>query len=108
MSEALELYSKICDSGWLRDRRATTRKAVKNTFSGYTTNEVIPANTEMTCDHAGDYGMYATADIDGVLKRIKIDLSDLHTIEFNHKPIRIVTKFNKKLLGIAKNLYIIP
>ncbi len=42
----------------------------------------IPAGTTIVADFAGDFGMYGIAEVDGVLHKIKIDLHDLHKIDF--------------------------
>ena len=41
----------------------------------------IPAGTILQIDFAGDFGLYAVADVDGVLHKVKIELPDLHKIE---------------------------
>lgn len=43
---------------------------------------VIPAGTTIIADFAGDFGMYGLAEIDGVLHKVKVQLHDLHNIDF--------------------------
>lgn len=43
---------------------------------------IIPAGTEVIAEFAGDFGMYAMAEVDGVLHKIKIVLSELHKVNF--------------------------
>lgn len=42
----------------------------------------IPAGTVLIADFAGDFGMYAMAEVKGVLHKVKIELHDLHKIDF--------------------------
>jgi hypothetical protein len=44
---------------------------------------VIPAGSVLLMDFAGDFGMYAMADISGVLHRVKLDLSELHHLDWS-------------------------
>lgn len=48
----------------------------------------IPAGTWMRLDFAFNEGLYATADVRGVLHRVKIKLEDIHHI-------RIISKIKK-------------
>lgn len=43
---------------------------------------IIPAGTKIVADFAGDFGMYAMAEVDGVIYRIKINVHELHNIDF--------------------------
>lgn len=43
---------------------------------------IIPHGTIICADFAGDFGMYATADVGGVLHHVKIELHELHKIDF--------------------------
>lgn len=43
---------------------------------------VIPAGTKIVADFAGDFGIYAMAEVDGVIYRIKINVHELHKINF--------------------------
>jgi hypothetical protein len=42
----------------------------------------IPAGTEVLADFAGDFGMYGMVEVGGVLHRVKINLTELHKIDF--------------------------
>lgn len=42
----------------------------------------IPAGTTIVADFAGDFGMYGMAEIDGALHKVKVDLHELHKINF--------------------------
>jgi hypothetical protein len=42
----------------------------------------IPAGTEILAGIAGDFGMYGLVEIDGVLHKVKINLGELHKIDF--------------------------
>jgi len=43
---------------------------------------VVPAGTEVIADFAGDFGMYALCEVDGAIHKIKIELHDLHKVDF--------------------------
>ena len=45
--------------------------------------DVIPAGTPLLCDFGGDFGLYATADVEGVLVRAKVSLHELHKVDFS-------------------------
>ena len=63
----------------------TTLQCVNN---HYDTEELpcIPAGTTIVCDFGGDFGLYAVADIQGVLHKVKIKLNELHLIDWS--PLR--------------------
>lgn len=42
----------------------------------------IPAGSTIVGDFAGDFGMYGVTEVDGVLHRIKIELRELHKVDF--------------------------
>lgn len=42
----------------------------------------IPAGTVIVADFAGDFGMYGMAEVEGVIHRVKVELTDLHKIDF--------------------------
>jgi hypothetical protein len=42
----------------------------------------IPAGTSIIADFAGDFGMYAMAEVDGAMHNVKIVLHELHKIDF--------------------------
>jgi hypothetical protein len=42
----------------------------------------IPAGTAIVADFAGDFGMYGMVEVDGVLHKVKVDLHELHKIDF--------------------------
>lgn len=42
----------------------------------------IPAGTKIVADFAGDFGIYAMAEVDGVIHKIKIKVNELHNIDF--------------------------
>lgn len=44
--------------------------------------EFIPAGTVINADFAGDFGVYATAEIRGVIHKVKIDTHELHKIHW--------------------------
>lgn len=81
MTPMFAKYRKMTSRAWLRDRPATMAEEAPN---GYY-NEVlptIPAGTPLICDFAGDFGMYALADIGGVLHRVKINIDHFHKVDF--------------------------
>ena len=43
---------------------------------------IIPAGTKIIADFAGDFGIYAMAEVDGVIHRVKIEVHELHNIDF--------------------------
>lgn len=50
----------------------------------------IRAGTVIVADFAGDFGMYGMAEIDGELHKIKVDLHELHKIDFGSFDARCV------------------
>lgn len=44
--------------------------------------EFIPAGTTIIGDFAGDFGCYAMAEIEGVIHRVKIEVNELHKINW--------------------------
>lgn len=43
---------------------------------------IVPAGTRIVAEFAGDFGIYAMCEVDGVLHKIKIELHELHKIDF--------------------------
>lgn len=43
---------------------------------------IIPAGTPIIADFAGEFGMYGIAEVDGAVHRVKVQLHELHKIDF--------------------------
>lgn len=50
---------------------------------------VIPAGTSIIADFAGDFGMYGMVEVNGVIHKVKIILSELQNIDFGAFDARI-------------------
>lgn len=54
---------------------------------------VIPAGSIIVADFAGDFGMYGVTEVDGVLHKVKVDITELHKVyfgEFDARPVDTV------------------
>ena len=81
MTPMFAKYLKMTDREWLNDRPASMAEEAPNDYH----KEVlptIPAGTPLICDFAGDFGMYALADVDGVLHKVKITIDHFHKVDF--------------------------
>lgn len=52
---------------------------VESEYNGAMT---VPSGTTIVADFAGDFGVYGMCEIDGVLRKVKIGLEDLHKINW--------------------------
>lgn len=64
--------------------------------------KVIPAGTVIQADFGGDFGLHAFADVGGVLHRVKIELHELHKIDFGEIPDDVIEQADKALKEIRK------
>lgn len=44
----------------------------------------IPVGTKVLLNHGGDFGLYAIADVDGVLHNVKFLLIEVHNIDWDN------------------------
>lgn len=65
----------------IKGKAFTLREACANDY-GKDRLATIPAGTSIIADFAGDFGMYGLAEVNGVLHKVKVDLHDLHKIDF--------------------------
>jgi hypothetical protein len=85
MTPAFEFFAKIDDREWTEGRYATLTADVENDYHKEIL-PVIPQGTILKCDFGGEFGLYALADVNGVLHKVKILLHDLHKITFHDRP----------------------
>lgn len=52
---------------------------------------VIPAGSVIVADFAGDFGMYGMVEVDGVIHRIKVILTELQNIDYGEFDARANT-----------------
>ncbi len=50
---------------------------------------VIPAGTPIVADFAGEFGMYGLVEVNGVLHKVKINLHELHKVDFGSFDARV-------------------
>ena len=73
----------------IRDMTFTLMAECKNTY--YTEKlPTIPAGVDIVADFAGDFGMYGVVEVDGALHKVKIELEELHKVDFKHLDARNV------------------
>lgn len=82
MTPMIEKFNRMCNREWLNGREAKTTAPIPNDYYKDGLPE-IPAGTPLVCDFAGEFGMYALADIGGVLHKVKIPLEHLHEIQIS-------------------------
>lgn len=56
---------------------------------------VLPSGTVIQADFGGDFGLYAIADINGILRKVKIELHELHKIDFGEIPDDVIEQAEK-------------
>lgn len=67
---------------WIDGKRTKTLSPTPNDY--YTDKlPIIPAGTDIQLNFGGDFGIYGIADIQGVLHKIKVELHDLHFIDWS-------------------------
>lgn len=76
----MSTYNNITrDSDAIRGREFVVRDECMSNYAG---ESILPSGTVIVADFAGDFGMYGLCEINGVLKKVKIPLEELHNIDF--------------------------
>ena len=83
---ALRLLAKLTErtrdnESPIKDKYFITKERTTNTYK-HDELDIIPAYTVLQGEFAGDFGMYAIADIHGTLVKVKIALEELHKVDF--------------------------
>lgn len=81
MTAAFDHYAKISNRGFASGRHAILTGDCKNDYYKEVL-PVVPEGTTIQIDFGGDFGCYALADVDGVLHKVKIVITDIHKIKF--------------------------
>jgi hypothetical protein len=87
MLEVIPANSKV-----LRDFPTTALSPIPNDYS-QDKLPIIPAGSELVLDFGGDFGVYAMAEVQGVIHRVKIEVYHLHLIDW--------TPFEHLIQGVA-------
>lgn len=77
----IQTFKNITAKDAIRGEEFTVKEACQNDYNKEIL-PVIPADTKIIADFAGDFGMYATAEVDGVMHKLKFHLHELHKIDF--------------------------
>jgi hypothetical protein len=79
MTPTFDHFDKLSDREFIKGRYARLRDDAGNEYGRG--NPPIPAGTVIKCDFCCDSGLYALADIDGILTKVLIPLADLIKVE---------------------------
>lgn len=90
MIQTLKNISKTVDGGHAIN--GFTFKIMHECKNDYHTDQLptIPAGTIMEGDFAGDFGAYGIVEVDGALHKVKIDITELHKIDWGEFDARNV------------------
>lgn len=86
----------------IKDKFFVIKEDCENTYSSGMVS-IIPAGTTIQAEFGGDFGLYAIADIDGVLRKVKIELHEWHKIDFGEIPDDVVEQAEKTLNNIRES-----
>ena len=92
----ISAYSKTTQQSAIKGKFFKLKDSVKNDYKSDDL-PIIPKGTVIQADFGGDFGLYALADIKGVLHKVKIDLIDLHKIDFGVIPDDVVEQADEAL-----------
>jgi hypothetical protein len=81
MTPAFDHYAKISDRDFVKGLFAILTGDCANDYH-VDALSVIPEGTTIQIDFGGNFGCYAMADIEGVIHRVKIGITDIHKIKF--------------------------
>lgn len=81
MTPAFKKFNIFMNKEQIKGKFCITTKNCDNEFKKSDYPKVIPTGTYIMCDFCCDSGMYGIADIDGVLHKVLIPLSNLHNLE---------------------------
>ena len=85
MTKAFDHYTRLTTEETCRGKAARLSADAANTYISEQL-AIIPAGTVLKLDFASDFGCYAVADVSGILHRVKLEITDLHKIEFLPEP----------------------
>ena len=81
MTVAFDHYAKISNRDLVSGRFAILSGDCENDYHKEVL-PVVPDGTTIQIDFGGDFGCYAMADVNGILHKVKIGLTDIHKIKF--------------------------